>query len=102
MASSFVRTCTIVWLVLMALTLASALIFEGGLTQLGFSKDATTVTLLAIAFFKVRLVIVHFMEVGHAVIGLRIILEAWLLLTLCMILTFYFSPPILGLAQGVS
>lgn len=97
MASSFIRSCTIVWVILMVLTLTSALIFEGGLTRLGLSKDAAAVVLLAIAFFKVRLVIMHFMEVGHAVMGLRIILEAWLLLTLGMILTFYFSPPMLGL-----
>ena len=86
----------------MVLTLASALIFEGGLTRLGLSKDTAAVILLAIAFFKVRLVMIHFMEVGNAVVGLRIILEVWLLLTLGMILILYFSPPMLGFTQGVS
>lgn len=98
MKASFIRTCTFVLAVLMVLTIASGLIFEGQLARVGMSQDAIAVTLLAIAFFKVRLVIIHFMEIGHAVIPLRIALEAWVILTFAMILTLYFSPAFLNIS----
>ena len=49
----------------------------------------TTTGLLVLAFFKVRLVIMHFMEVATAPLVLRLIFEAWLLIVCCVLLGIY-------------
>ena len=90
---SYGRICTVVWVILMLLTIASYLVFEGQLDRLGVSEEAGAITLLVIAFFKVRLVIIHFMEVGHAILPLRAALEAWVALTFAMTVFFYFWSP---------
>lgn len=90
---SYGRICTAVWAVLMLLTLGSYLVFEGQLESFGVSEEAGAIILLAIAFFKVRLVIIHFMEIGHAVLPLRAALEAWVALTFAMTVVLYFWSP---------
>lgn len=86
---SFTRTCTIVWIVLLLLTVVSGFIADG---MPGFSSGFTAVILLVIALIKVRLVIIHFMEIGHAALPLRIILEAWVFVTFAVLAFLYFSP----------
>lgn len=69
---------TTVWLLLVAATCISA--------WLGLRVDdavepsaSSSVMILVIAMFKVRLVIQHFMEVRHAPWPLRLICEVWVL-----------------------
>lgn len=80
---------TYVWLFLAALTAASWILGDSydpsNLDQIKY----LTVGLLALAFFKIRLVVMHFMEVGHAPILLRIILESWVLLVFLLMVALY-------------
>lgn len=92
MKMSFVRTCTAVWTLLLVLTIVSGFLADGILSPLGLSQSATAITILVIAFFKVRLVVIHFMEIGHAVLPLKIILEAWIILTFAVLLFLYLMP----------
>lgn len=69
-----IRTEIIVWFFLISLTLAS--------WWLGHNPDhwgaaIVTSTILVITFFKIRLVILHFMEVKRAPITLRLLFESW-------------------------
>ena len=90
METAFERTCTLVWIVLLVLTIFSGVLADTDSSPVGLSKNATAITLLAIAFFKVRLVIIHFMEIGHAAFPLRLVLETWLILSFIALLTLYF------------
>ena len=71
---------TLVWLFLMVL---SALTWVLGAHHQMLSDDRRVeiVALLSIAFFKVWLVIQHFMEVRHAPMMLKLSCGGWLLLT---------------------
>lgn len=90
MTLSYTRVCTIVWIALLVLTFVSGFLADG---MLGMSNSTAAIILLAIAFLKVRLVIIHFMEIGHAAMPLRIALETWILITLAAMLFLYFWSP---------
>lgn len=77
---------TFVWILLMCATLASWLIGSNG-DSLGVWSAAA---ILGFSFFKVRLVIQHFMEIKHAPWPLRLICEAWVLVTLSAMLVLYY------------
>jgi len=81
---------TLVWLVLAGLTAISWIL---GNKYAAIGPDAAkymTVAVIALAFFKVRLVIMHFMEIETAPIALRIVFELWCL-SLCLgVSWFYF------------
>jgi len=47
------------------------------LSKDAFSARTATVLIMAIAAFKVRLVLLHFMELAHAPLLPRAIFEAW-------------------------
>lgn len=65
---------TVVWLVLIAATLASW--YLG--TDHGFSSTAaTTVVVMLVAFAKVRLVGLYFMELRDAPLPLRLVFEGY-------------------------
>lgn len=68
------NTPSAVWLILMA---ATGLQWWLGMHGLGASVQMATISLFVIAFFKVRLVIMHFMEIGTAPLPLRLIMEGW-------------------------
>jgi hypothetical protein len=77
MPARYRLTVTIVWLVLCALTGYSLFMRSGTRAgDLNISGYAFSVILL-VAFIKARMVILHFMEVGHAPWALRAIFEAW-------------------------
>ena len=62
--------------------------------QVGAEDAGRTATaLLVIGFFKVRLVILHFMEARIAPWGLRLIVEAYVLGVCAVVLLMYFRPP---------
>ena len=61
-----------VWIFLIGLTLASFEFVDG---MHGWQYVSALVIL--IAMFKIRLVVMHFMEIKNAPLPLRLILEAW-------------------------
>lgn len=63
------------WVLLVALT---ALSFEGSLGWLG-RADLAAVLVIVIAALKIRVVLLHFMEVRHGPRALRVPLEAWII-----------------------
>jgi hypothetical protein len=67
---------TAIWIVLMLISIFSWVvgINHGMLFERAFLESAA---ILILAFFKVRLVIIHFMEVGHAPTTLKLSCEAW-------------------------
>lgn len=80
---------TLVWLLLIAVTLLSWWL---GFEQAGDAVEATraaTVAVLLLAFFKVRMIVSVFMEVRHAPWPLRRICDAWMVLVLVVMLGLY-------------
>ncbi len=72
-------------LVLLAATIAAFWMRSDGLV--GLSVGAST---LAIAYLKGRLVVLDFMEIRHAPLLWRGLLEGWLLLVTGLLFIFYF------------
>jgi len=78
---------TFVWALLMAATITTTWVL---------SKDAVTASVatagtLALAGWKVRLVVLDFMELRHAPWPLRLAFEAWSVGVPVMILAFYLA-----------
>lgn len=76
-----------VWFVLIVITLGSWVL--GANHGILFTSGAgEAATLMVLAYFKVRLVILYFMEVRHASVLLKASFESWLiiscLITLCL------------------
>lgn len=70
MKSIFLQTNTAIWALLALATVLTW--YMGGNAVLNIPA-----LMLLIAFFKTRLVIMHFMEVNHAPMALRLAGEAW-------------------------
>jgi heme/copper-type cytochrome/quinol oxidase subunit 4 len=79
---------TAIWVLLVVATLASWWMAEGHTLP---AQAATTAALL-MAGFKVRLVLLYFMELRHAPLLWRAGFEAWLLVCLGVILAGYWLP----------
>lgn len=79
---------TNVWIILILATLMSLTLAESALT----GRVATTAVIL-IAAFKVRLVLIHFMELESNVQPWRALLELWIGLVSIIILTGYWLTP---------
>jgi len=71
-----IRRITLVWLGLLVATAISWKFGHGSL--LGDPRNAGVV-ILAIAFIKIRFVILDFMELRHAPLGMRLGGEAWVI-----------------------
>jgi Prokaryotic Cytochrome C oxidase subunit IV len=69
------RSIHSIWLLLVVLTLCSWGAFELGASRPGMSPALTSAGLLLLAFFKLRLVLLHFMEAATAPVVLRVGLE---------------------------
>lgn len=78
---------TIVWVVLMVATCASTWF----LSKDSFSPTVATVAIMLIAAVKVRLVIMHFMEVRRAPLALRFVCEAWVLAVTALVVVVYLA-----------
>lgn len=78
-------TATRVWLLLMAATILTTWI----LTKDGLPARMATVAIVVIAAIKVRLVLLHFMELRHAPLPLRLVFEAWTLAVTGAIVALY-------------
>ncbi|MGQ0621621.1 MAG: cytochrome C oxidase subunit IV family protein [Panacagrimonas sp.] len=81
---------SLVWL---ALSLATGLSWWLGTGHLADESATglrqTALVVIGIAFFKVRLVIQHFMEVRHAPLALRLITDGWVVGVCCAVMAFY-------------
>lgn len=80
---------TVVWLFLVAATVLSWALG----TDHGFVSDHLTASLiiLVVAFVKVRFVGLYFMELNHAPVPLRLLLEAWCLVVCSLTIGFYLA-----------
>lgn len=83
------RKLFMAWAVLLGLTLLS---FESawGIGWLG-SREAAIALVIGVAMLKVRIVILHFMEVRHAPWALRAPLEVWVVALAAGILGFWYA-----------
>ena len=70
---------TIVWIVLSLLTGISWVLSDGSGPTAGAGITYVAIGLFVLAFFKVRLVIMYFMEVLEAPRPLRYLFEVWVL-----------------------
>lgn len=83
------RGATRVWLLLMAATIVTTWV----LTKDTFTARVATIAIVLIAAIKVRLVLLHFMELRHAPLPLRIVFEGWVLAVTGALLTLYVLTP---------
>ncbi|WP_182379347.1 cytochrome C oxidase subunit IV family protein [Nocardioides sp. WS12] len=85
----FRSKATVVWVFLI---LATVLSWALG-TDHGFVDDHTTAStiIMVVAFVKVRFVGLYFMELNHAPLALRLLLEVWCLVVCLATLGFYFA-----------
>jgi hypothetical protein len=77
---------TSAWAVLAAATLLSLYVGAATDPATSVARNWQAATLLAVAFFKVRLVIRYFMEVRAAPLWLRRATDAWVVLVPCVLL----------------
>jgi len=75
-----------VWFLLIVATLATAAL---GLEQAAGGSAAVGVLLLTIAFVKIRLVGLHFMELGAAPRPLRLLFEGYVLVTFTALVVLF-------------
>jgi flagellar motor component MotA len=76
MSTGVPRRTTIVWLVLVGLTVASLWVGTGHLPA-GGTAQASAAAVVGAAFVKAHLVGRHFMEIGGAPAALRWVFTAW-------------------------
>jgi Prokaryotic Cytochrome C oxidase subunit IV len=87
----FNKRLAIVWLILTLMTLAYVWM-DNAVDQNGTLKASTVVTVsaIAIALVKVRIIFREFMEVRHAPTWLRRLTDAWVVLIAAGLLGSYF------------
>ena len=91
MTQSFDKTTIVVWVLLMALTAVSWTLGHGEpQATLVTPQAGVTVGIIVLTLFKVRLILMHFMEVRHAPVALRLVCEGWLLLIGLLLTLLYF------------
>ncbi|MDJ0848863.1 MAG: cytochrome C oxidase subunit IV family protein [Myxococcota bacterium] len=88
---------TVVWLLLVGATLFSWAVGAGEAGNAPGDPRWLAALLVAVAFFKVRLVIRHFMEVSDATAALRWVTDAWCVVVATAIVLLYTG----ALAPGV-
>jgi heme/copper-type cytochrome/quinol oxidase subunit 4 len=81
------KPVTVVWVVLVVATCTST----WWLSQGGVGASVGTVAILLVAAFKVRLVMLHFMELRHAPVAWRCVYEGWLFVCTGAILAIYLA-----------
>ena len=92
--SIYQHTAVIAWVVLVALTILSWYLSLDLKATIDNAHKYTTTGIFLLAFFKVRLVIIHFMELGHAPLALRGLFEAWVLVVCSLLIGMYWLLPL--------
>lgn len=80
------RRPTLIWLVLVLASVTSWILG----TNHGVDPELATTVVLVVAFIKVRLIGIHFMELNEAVLPLRVIFEAFCLLVGTAVIVLYY------------
>ncbi|MCC2657898.1 MAG: Prokaryotic Cytochrome oxidase subunit [Panacagrimonas sp.] len=88
----FRQTASKVWLLLMAATFVTTWM----LTKDAFPLRIATIAIVLIAAIKVRLVLLHFMELRHAPLPLRLVFEAWVIAVTGALIALYWLTPAAG------
>lgn len=81
---------TLIWLLLLLLTVSSWLLAE----HVHFRAAGLSTALLLLALFKVRLIGLHFMELRYAPWPLRLIFEAWMLVVCAAVIGIRWFVPL--------
>ena len=89
MTDSFARTGTIVWVFICLLTALSTYLGEHKAPLSFLGAGMLPVLVLAIAMVKIRLIIMHFMEIAHSPLALRLIFELWIIVVFVLLLVMF-------------
>lgn len=87
MRSLLINKISAVWLVLMLATIASTWWIPKDIV----SVSVATTLIIIISAIKIRLVMLHFMELEHAPLNWRIWFECWIGVVTTVILLSYFT-----------
>lgn len=78
---------TLVWLLLVLVTVAMTYLLDGGAS--GLSDGLRNTLILLIAFVKVRIVAYEFMEIRFAPLAMRVATNAWVIVTYIALLLLF-------------
>jgi hypothetical protein len=79
---------SLVWLILVGVTALSWAAGHGLVEALDLARAAV----IGVAFFKVRYVILDFMEIRHAPVAMRMVGELWAVLVCATLIGLYIIP----------
>lgn len=91
MTSLMQSKVTVIWIFLAILTIILWFLGDGYNPDTESGARIVTVSLMAIAFFKARMVIMHFMELLEAPWGLRGIFEFWIFVVFFAVIGLYMN-----------
>jgi hypothetical protein len=91
MKSLIVSKVTAIWLVLVVLTGVTWQLADQYATEDHLVYRYITISLFVLAFFKVRLVIMYFMEIATAPLALRVLFETWVVAVCSVVITLYLT-----------
>lgn len=83
---SVIRAATVTWFVLVCASIATWLLVEGASVGAG---GAVSLVLL-IAVIKVRMIVLHYMELKHAPLRWRLVFELWPVVAASLILGIWY------------
>jgi hypothetical protein len=95
MNAAFEKRLRVVWLILSVITAVQYLGFQAGGIRTFNPHALLTVSVISVSLIKVRLILKEFMELRHAPAPLRILADAWLLITATALLGTYLGVPLL-------
>ena len=84
----------IVWLLLVMLTAISWYLSIDMTATNDGAHQVTSSVLLVLALFKVRLVIMHFMEIATAPVALRLLFDVWVVAVCSLLIGMYWWLPL--------
>ena len=93
MKDFMIAKATLVWLCLILLTSLSWWLSDGDSSNSHSQTMHVAISLIAMAMFKIRLVVIHFMEIGGAPWRLRGLLEGWIVMVFVGITFLYWLTP---------
>ena len=88
MKTLFLNRISLVWLVLVGVTMLAWAAGHGAVDDLDLARAAV----IGVAFFKVRCVILDFMEIRHAPVAMRVIGEIWTVTVCAVLIALYIIP----------